>query len=962
MQKPSLFASGPRYGLARLISLSLCLALTLAPAIPPVAAQTPAAPVPLSGDKLPPTFPLAQDTGRAALTQMLRQLQNTGRLMQVTAHPDDEDGGMLTLQARGRGTSVLLMTLTRGEGGQNKTGGNLFDALGILRTAELTASSKTYGAQQRFSRVADFGYSKTAAESLAKWQSTDGTPGGVALEDIVRVIRTFRPDVLTARFSGTEGDGHGHHQASALLTKEAFRAAADPKRFPEQIAQGLLPWQPRKFYNGVLPWLDKAEYTLSYKTTTKDVALSTTYAAFGLEGLRHQLSQGAGSWSLGDEDRYSKYILHDAAMPPTYSVAPGAHEGDFFDGMDVTLPGLASRLADEESNVPYLRPALEDMQRAIAKAAKEADSDPSKAVAPLLEAAETLHTILPMLATSGLSPLARADQLDRLTEKQGQLNDAILLASGVTFDAEVSQSQNAGSPPPPEAQAPTIAAPGQAVNLVIHFHNGSHWKVRVEEVTLDGPADTSGKPISGDSFIEKSYVSPDRLVEPGQDFYANFRIRIPANAAFTRQYWHREDPETSSLNTVDDKRFQSLPFPPPPFRAHATYAVVGLDHEPHKLNFATHPLTFGKGRQTASAEVTAPVVVPFTDHSGTRQTRPLAIGPAYSLLLDSPTQVLTAGSTKPIRVGVTVRSSQPLASQGQLALALPNGWASEPESALVSFSRSGDEKHVDFLVHPARTAEGRAQISANLLAKGALYDLGYSLVTRADLDSFYYYQPALQRVRVVNVKLPAHLAIGYVAGAGDNIPTALKQLGMDVTSLTPEDLATANLARFQTIVLGIRAYDVSKDLPTSNPKLLDWVQQGGTLIVQYNADTDNFNKAKVTPFPLTLSRVRVSVEEAPVEMLIPADSLFHSPNPIQPSDFDGWVQERGLYFASDWDKAFEPLLRSNDPGEKPQSGGLLRAKYGKGLYIYTGYAFFRQIPAGVPGAVRLYINLLTQGQ
>ncbi len=951
MQTPIPHAPALRRSLVRLISLALCLAL--------------AGPLPLvAQDKLPPTFPLPQDSGRAALTQVLRKLQNTGRLMQVDAHPDDEDGGMLTLQARGRGTSVLLLTLTRGEGGQNKTGGNLFDALGILRTAELTASSKTYGAQQRFSRVADFGYSKTEAETLAKWQSEDGTPGGVALEDIVRVIRTFRPDVLTARFSGTEGDGHGHHQASALLTKEAFRAAADPKQFPGQIALGLMPWQPAKFYNGVLPWLDKADYTVAYKTTTKDSALGTTYAAFGLEGLRHQLSQGAGGWSLGDEDRYSKYVLHDTVLSRP-ALAAGEHEADLFDGIDITLPGLAKRLGSEAAYAPFLAPVLEDMQRAIAKAAKEADSDPSKAVAPLLEAAQSLQALLPRVESAALTPLAKADLLDRLREKDEQLNDAIRLSLGVTLDAVVQTAAAPGAPSALDAQAPNVAAPGQALTVVAHFHNGSRWKVRVDSITLDGPPDAGGTSMPPESFVEKSYLGPDRVIEPGQDYYANFRIRIPKDAAFTRQYWHREDPETSTLNTVDDARWQSLPFPQPPFHARASYSVVGLDHKPQELNFIGHPLSLSKGKQTTGAEIAAVVTVPFVDEHAAEHSRPLAIGPAYSLLLDSPTQVLAAGSTAPIHVGVSVRSNQPGNSQGKVALSLPKGWTSEPDSKAVSFAGRGDEKRAEFLVHPSSTSEGRAEISANLLAGGALYDLGYSLVTRADLDAFYYYQPALQRVRIVNVKLPEHLAIGYVTGAGDTIPTALKQLGMDVTAITPDELTPTSakpldLGRFQTIVLGIRAYEVSKDLSAANSKLLEWVKQGGTLIVQYNADVAAFNTAKVTPYLLTLSRTRVSVEEAPMEVLKPKDSLFQTPNVITQSDFDGWVQERGLYFASEWDKAFEPLLSCNDPGEKPQQGGLLRARYGKGLYIYTGYAFFRQIPAGVPGAVRLYVNLLAQ--
>jgi hypothetical protein len=242
------------------------------------------------------------------------------------------------------------------------------------------------------------------------------------------------------------------------------------------------------------------------------------------------------------------------------------------------------------------------------------------------------------------------------------------------------------------------------------------------------------------------------------------------------------------------------------------------------------------------------------------------------------------------------------------------------------------------------------------------YSEGYSLVTREDLDSFYYYQPALQRISIVDVKAPKDLRVGYIMGAGDDIPTVLKQIGMNVTLIPADNVASEDLSHYQTIVLGIRAYDTQKDLAANNKKLLDFVYNGGTLVVQYETGVADFNKGKFTPYPVQLSRIRVSVEEAPVEILAPDDAVFHYPNQIAEHDFDGWVQERGLYFMDQWDNNFKPLLACHDPGEPPQKGGLLRAQYGKGTYIYTGYAFFRQLPAGVPGAIRLYVNLLIGSQ
>src|ERR1700722_10168039 len=302
--------------------------------------------------------PLPQETGAAGLKLELRKLGSTGRLMQVDAHTDDEDGGVLTLEARGKGVSTLLMTLNRGEGGQNKLGSNLFDVLGVVRTLEVLAADRYYGVEQRFSRVADFGYSKTPEETFQKWQGHN-----IALGDIVRVVRTFRPDVLIARFSGTERDGHGHHQASAILTKEAFRAAGDPKRFPEQIAEGLQPWQPKKLYIGNVcgfgaSTCDPANYTVKLNTGKEDPLLGESYVQFAIEGLRHQRSQALGGVSIPKGDRFAYYKLVDSVVESPKD--SDGHEQDFFDGIDTTLVG---RLGDEGRKIPWLRARFEEIQR-----------------------------------------------------------------------------------------------------------------------------------------------------------------------------------------------------------------------------------------------------------------------------------------------------------------------------------------------------------------------------------------------------------------------------------------------------------------------------------------------------------------------------------------------------------------------------------------------------------------------
>src|SRR5438477_8492135 len=368
-------------GFFRLAPLAFCFAIFLSL---PGLSQIPAPQNPYQ--------PLPQDTGILGLKQMLLRLQTTARLMQVTAHPDDEDGGMLTLESRGKGVTTLLMSLTRGEGGQNKVGSNLFDVLGVLRTLELTASDRYYGVEQRFTRVADFGFSKSPEETFEKWKGHD-----IALADMVRVIRTFRPDVLVSRFSGTSRDGHGHHEASGILTREAFHAAADANRFPEQIKKGLLPWQAKKLYVGnvcgfMANTCPSENYTIRLNTGATDPVLGMSYIQFAMEGLRHQLSQGAGGWSVEPGDRFTDYKRVESVLPPT--VGKDSQEKDFFDGIDTSLAGLASSLGEEEKNVEGLRTELKEISEQITTASTRAEKDISEAAKPLFDVLQKLDSLI----------------------------------------------------------------------------------------------------------------------------------------------------------------------------------------------------------------------------------------------------------------------------------------------------------------------------------------------------------------------------------------------------------------------------------------------------------------------------------------------------------------------------------------------------------------------------------------
>jgi LmbE family N-acetylglucosaminyl deacetylase len=901
--------------------LSVALLTVLGMLAAPALAQAPASgPSPV--DSLPP------DSGAAGLKEMLLRLQTTARLMQTVAHPDDEDGGMLTLESRGKGVATLLMTLTRGEGGQNKVGSNLFDVLGVLRALELTASDRYYGVEQRFSRVADFGYSKNPDETFQKWGGHD-----IPLSDMVRVIRTFRPDVLVARFSGTDRDGHGHHQASAILTKEAFRAAADPKRFPEQIKEGLQPWQARKLYIGNVCGFAAAactaeNYTVKLNTGHVNPLLGKSYIQFAMDGLRHQLSQGAGGWSVEPGDRYTYYKLVDSVLPP--ATDKGGHEKDFFDGIDTSLGSLSSGFDAAGAN------ELATIENDVAEAAKDAEKDPGSAAVPLLSVVDSLSRLENQARPGDQKP----GLLMRLREKEQQARIALNLALNLSLQASLVSPPGSTSAPAAGEDPLAAISPGQKITVRVKLHNGSTYPVQLRSLFLEGQVNDSAA---------KEHIPP---LQPGQDYQTDFQLDLPANTPPTRPALHRNDPERDGVYTVDEPQYQTLPFPPPPFRVSAHYDIPDLASRTRGLDTKI---------PKALPEISAPVLVAFTDEQGTEQKRSLAVVPAFSVELEPGEQIvpIANGSERTVKVGVS--SNLTGVSTGSLRLEAPAGWRIEPKEIPVELRERGDKKHFEFKVVPGSLKEGHAQIRAVLTARSKNYSEGYTLVTREDLASAYYYQPALQRVSIVDVKVPKDLKVAYIPGAGDEIPTVLQQIGIDVTVLPAEKLVSENLSQYGTIALGIRAYDTQKYVAANNKKLLDYVWAGGTLIVQYNAGAGDFNSGHFTPFPATMSRSRVSVEEAPVEILAPEDSVFHSPNKITQRDFDGWVQERGLYFMDQWDSNFRPLLSAHDPGEQPLKGGLLRAQYGKGTYIYTGYAFFRQLPAGVAGAIRLYVNLLGAG-
>jgi len=864
---------------------------------------------------------LAQDQGYVALEQELGRLGTTARLMHTTAHPDDEDGGMLTFESRGKGATALLCTLTRGQGGQNKSGDAFSDELGVLRTLELLAATDYYGVDLRFTRVADFGFSKTPEETFEKWGGHE-----IAMADLVRVIRTFRPDVLAARFTGTTRDGHAHHQASSLVTQEAFRAAGDPNRFPEQIKEGLLPWQPKKLYIGHFGSSEDAN--LKFDIGTYSPLLGMSYTQMAVEGLARQTSQGTGGFRVSPGHRYTYYTRVDSTLP---KAELKNEESDFFDGIDTTLPALASRLGSDEAKAPFLRPQLTEMAKLVDQAAKNArPANPSDAGAPLLEGLKLTRDLIRQVDQSSLTGAEKLELLTHLRTKEQQFERAANLAMGILLDVSVDPPEGApGGGFFRLEQTLQTAVPGQSFTLTARFYDRGTKDIEPEKITLDMPEGFQ-------SEILKSELKP---LHSGDMASVQFRVSVPENAQYTKPYWRRKNPYKESVDTLNHPAYATLPLPPWPIEAHAIYNA-------------------GEGKGSVHAVAMAKYVDPV---SGQGQHE-LGIAPALSVEFENPSQLVRIDSGKPFPVNVRVRTQLTTPADATLRFSLPPGWSASPASRPLHLEHEGDVAELQFSIAPKLNREAHYDVDAIADHHGKELTEGFHVVTRSDLDRFYYYFPATLDVSAIRVSLPPGLRVGYVLGAGDDIATTLRQLGIDVEVIAPANLATIDLSRFNTIVMGIRAYDVSTDVRVSNPRLLDFVSRGGTLVLQYNSSVGAFNSGHYTPYPMTDSNQRVSVEEAPVEILDSQSPILNYPNKISAHDFDGWVQERGLYFMSSWDDHFHPLLASHDPGEQPLKGGLLVAQYGKGTYVYSGYAFFRQLPAGVPGAIRLFVNILSAGR
>ena len=793
----------------------------------------------------------------------------TTRILFVTAHPDDEWSSLLSYLSHGLNADVALLTITRGQGGQNAIGPEQGGQLGVIRTEELLAAGSHYGVRQFFTRAQDTGYLKSPEQAMKVWD-------GLALEDMVRVIRTYRPDVVINGWGGVHS-GHGHHQASGILTPQAVVAAADPKMYSEQIAEGLSPWKA------------KLDLRLAREQTADALELPVnktsplwgkSYVEIGMEGHAQHRSQGTPA-----------FFGNPFFRRPIYLVAENA-KGELgkFDAKLLAEP-LSSLSAQFGNLQSEMAPVLATADEHLAAAAKSiAQVDRRAAASSLAAAGKSIKSLREQVAKQpGDDAKGAAWELASISTK---IDRALADDLAIPVDTQADRHE-----------------------LVA----GENFTV---EVTIGGAPIVPAKwTLDASSFLVPAgwTITPAETKATNDD--AKFKVGIPAGAK----------PPSSPGDRI-------LPFPPPLIQLSLPVSVDGY--------------SFRIERTINSVEASTTGIL----------TYPLELIPLVTLTVD-PQQLMMpqerAGTPLNLLARVRYHGSKP--TKVAIGVDQPQGWKIQTPKLAgpLEFSGAGDQL-VQFVVEPPSGVPAGPYV-LHPYAQIGTETFRTSLAPIPTLPTRDWSEPADATVHVLNLNVPAGLHIGYIAADNDTLPEILRQIGIRVDLLDDVTLAFGELDQYDAITVGIRAYELRPDLMRSNSRLLDYVQRGGTLLVQYQRDFA-WNKEMPAPFPATMpdSTSRVTDANSPVRFLAPDNPLLNSPNKVTLADFEGWVQERGLYFWGSFDPKYTPVLGFKDPGEPEANGALLYLRDGKGVYIYTGISFFRELPAGVPGAYRLFVNLLSQ--
>lgn len=802
----------------------------------------------------------------AEIKEALKKLNVLGNVLYLAAHPDDENTRLITYFSKEKLYNTSYLSLTRGDGGQNLIGPELNEKLGVIRTQELLAARGVDGGKQYFSRAIDFGFSKNPDETFEVWDRE------AILADVVWVIRNTRPDVIITRFNTEPGRTHGHHTASAILALEAFDAAADPNRYPEQLAY-VKPWQATRIMWNTNSWFyAKTEEFDAVKDSLLKIdvgaynqVLGKSYTEIAAESRSMHKSQGFGA--SGSRGTSMEYLQH----------YKGSKAGsDLFDGINTTW----SRI--EKSN---------DLAAKIAKLNADFNPEnPSALVPELLKIRKQITTL--------------TDEYWRTT-KLAEVDEILKACLGLWIEVLSSDA---------------TATPGQIIQLKAEVINRSTTSVILSKVRF--------KPEVKDSSF-------NLVLNYNADELLTFDIELPEKLMYTQPYW-LINKGAKGMFEVKNQELIGLPENLPALEALFTFNIEGQEIE-YNLPVLYKRVDPVKAELYQSLEVVPPVF----------------INPTENLVIFA--------NSKPKKIGLKVKAGKDAVS-GTLVFTLPEGWKSEPASIPFAFTNKGDVKGFDVTIYPSEKAmqgvlDIKAILATDTVAWG-LTEINYDHIPHQSI-----FPASVVKVTRLDLKKRGQ-NIGYIQGAGDAIPASLQQIGYNVTILNEREVTLESLKNYDAVVIGIRALNMNDAIRAAYPTLLKYVKNGGTMVVQYNTKpnrvtTNVFKTDSIGPYPFNLSSERVTKEDAEVRFLNPKHPLLNSPNKITEADFEGWVQERGLYFPNEWDKKYETIVSFNDPGESPKDGSILYTNYGKGVFIYTSLSWFRELPAGVPGAYRLFVNLIS---
>lgn len=852
----------------------------------------------------------AQNRGAVALDHFVDGLMSTPRVLVIAAHPDDEDTQLITWLSRGRRVETAYLALTRGDGGQNLIGNELGDALGAIRTEELLAARRIDGGHQYFARAYDFGFSKTADETFKHWDHEE------VLRDVVTVVRAFRPNVIIAIFSGTPSDGHGHHQVSGIVAREAYDMSGDTARFP--VASYGPAWEAQKFYRSARFTGVKA--TLSFNVGEYDPVSGRSYAEVAGESRSQHRSQGFGVLQR-------RGVQMDAVSRQATRVneaTPPSGERSLFDGIDTTIARLDAGLTDSARTRLRSARTHADSARALMDfhhperivphlARTAADIAAARGAVPVCASGERRESQLAMCTGAQLDADAT---LRQMSERSAE---ALLRAAGVAVDATAERE---------------LLASGDSMPASITVYNRGALPVTVNAVTLNGSTTPLGSPV---------VIAPD----------SSWRTtRMLVGLADTRAWWIAG--RTGDM--FAEKQSPADGLARVPAGSIATVRGVSLREDMRRESEAAVDLQVG-GVTVPSTR--APIVYRFADPVLGEQNRPVGGAPPISLSFDRALEWVQADKPVDKLLRLTVQSYSTAARTYTLRVLAPSGVT--VDSAVRTLTLDPMESREVFLRLRGRLKEGRAEFG--VVADGELgkFAEGFRTIEYSHIRPIRMYHSSSVWLQSVSINVPANATVAYVQGVGDMSAAGLRQLGIPLTVVTPQELSLLDLTKFTTVIVGPRAYQASAELRAYNRRLLDFVRDGGTMLVQYGQQ--EMARPGLMPYPISFARTaeRVTLEDAPVTIRDPKSRLLNWPNKITDADWLSWVQERALYMPSSVDPLYSAPLAMHDPNEPDNNSAVLMATYGKGTYVYTTLSLFRQFPAGVPGSARLFVNFLSAG-